>query len=126
MSWMIKKAFKCCSGNEDTKHEKIINTMNEAKGSSYTKANDCSSHSKTNSNTKDNTNKNTISSFTFSKKTSKPKQQTSQFIFSDDSSMSNISSISFASSSMSNLSSIKFSYEDEGKLKAPRTKYIQE
>ena len=63
MSWMIKNAFICYSGNNDSKHE-----TEGAKVSSYIKSNDYSSHSKTNSNTKDNTNKNTISSFTFSKK----------------------------------------------------------
>ena len=127
MSWMIKNAFNWCAGNDDSKKEKVFNTMNwtvnEAKASSYIKSNDCSSHSKTNSNTKDNTNKNSISSFTFSKKTSNPKHE---ITFNNDSSMSSISSISFASSSKSNLSSIQFNYEEEGKLKAPRTKYVQE
>ena len=58
-----------------------------------------------------------------SKKTSNPKHE---ITFNNDSSMSSISSISFASSSKSNLSSIQFNYEEEGKLKAPRTKYVQE
>ena len=123
MSWMIKKAFNCCAGNDDSNKEKVFSamnwTVNEAKAYSY----DCSSHSKTNSNTKDNTNKNSISSFTFSKKTSNPKHE---ITFNNDSSMSSISSISFASSSKSNLSSIQFNYEEEGKLKAPRTKFVQE
>lgn len=126
MSWMIKKAFNCCAGNDDSNKEKVFSamnwTVNEAKAYSY----DCSSHSKTNSNTKDNTNKNSISSFTFSKKTSNQKHKTSQITFNNDSSMSGISSISFASSSLGDLSSIQFNYEDEGKLKAPRTKYVQE
>ena len=128
MSWIIKNAFICCSGNNDSKHEKILHKETEgAKVSSYIKSNDYSSHSKTNSNTKDNTNKNTISSFAFSKKTSQQKQQeVSNITFSKNSSMSCISSISFASSSVSKMSSIQFKYEDEGRLKAPKTKYVHE
>lgn len=122
MSWMIKKAFNCCAGNDDSNKEKVFNAMNWTVNEAKAHSNDYSSHSKTNSNTKDNTNKNSISSFTFSKKTSNPKQIT----FNNDSSMSGISSISFASSSLSDLSSIQFNYEDEGKLKAPRTKYVHE
>ena len=28
MSWMIKNAFNCCAGNDNSKKEKVFNTMN--------------------------------------------------------------------------------------------------